>query len=94
MRIEISDKEVKVTLFGRTAICTYDKLVEEFKRADESERKRMAINNFDTYVMPLIPLPESKPYHIPEKQSSVWWDDEAQKELEEIQGADPYLPLY
>lgn len=93
MKIEISDKKVKVTLFGRTAICTYDKLVEEFKQADESKRKRMAINHFDTYVMPLIPLPESKSYHILEKQSPEW-DDEAQKELEEIQGADPYLPLY
>lgn len=93
MKIEVLDKEVKVTLFGRTAGCTYEGLVEEFKQANESERKRLAINNFDTRVMPLIPLLESKIYRIPEKQSPEW-DDEAQKELEEIQGADPYLPLY
>ena len=93
MKIEVSDKEVRVTLFGRTAVCTYDGLIKEFKRANESERKRLAINNFDTLVMPLIPLPDSKIYHIQEKQSAEW-DDEAQKELEEIQGADPYLPLY
>ena len=65
-----------------------------FKNANEREKKRLAIVHFyESYFKDITPKKKEKPY-IPSTKESIEWDDEAQQELEDIQGADPYLMLY
>jgi hypothetical protein len=93
MKIKVSDTKVVITMCGKTHESDFEDLVEMFKQADENERKRLAIIHFyGSYFKDITPR-ERKPYNPPTKQS-VEWDYEAQQELEDIQGTDPYLMLY
>jgi len=94
MKIEVSDKKVTITMWGKTHESDFEDLVEMFKQADENERKRLAITHFyGSYFKDITPRKKEKQY-IPPLKESVEWDYEAQQELEDIQGADPYLMLY
>lgn len=94
MKIEVSDKKVIITMWDKTHESDFEDLVEMFKCADESERKRLAtIHFYESYFKDITPRKKEKPY-IPLLKQSVEWDYEAQQELEDIQGADPYLMLY
>lgn len=94
MKIGISDKKVIITMWGKTHESDFKDLVEMFKCANENERKRLAIKHFyESYFKDITPGKKEKPY-IPLLKQSVEWDDEAQQELEDIQGADPYLMFY
>ena len=94
MEIKVLDTKVVITIWGETHESDFEYLVEIFKRADENERKRLAIIHFHgSYFKDITPRKKEKPYIPPTKQS-VEWDYEAQQELEDIQGADPYLMLY
>lgn len=94
MKIEVSNKKVVITMWGKTHESDFEDLVEMFKRADERERKKLAIIHFyESYFKDITPRKKEKSYIPPLKQSQEW-DDEAQQELEDIQGADPYLMFY
>jgi hypothetical protein len=94
MKIEVLDNKVVITLWGKTHESDFKDLVEMFNRADERERKELAIIHFyGSYFKDITPRKKEKPYIPPTKQS-LEWDDEAQQELEDIQGADPYLMFY
>lgn len=94
MKIEVSDIKVTITMWGKTHESDFEDLVEMFKCADENERKRLAIIHFyGSYFKDITPRKKGKPY-TPSLKQSVEWDYEAQQELENIQGADPYLMLY
>jgi len=94
MEVKVSDTKVTITMCGKTHESDFEDLVEMFKHADGNERKRLAIIHFDgSYFKDITPRKKEKPYIPPTKQS-VEWDDEAQQELEDIQGADPYLMFY
>ena len=94
MEIKVSDTKVTITMCGKTHESDFKDLVEMFKRADKNERKRLAIIHFDgSCFKDITPRKKEKSY-IPPLKQSIEWDDEAQQELEDIQGADPYLMLY
>lgn len=94
MEIEVSDTKVVITMWGKTHESDFEPLVKMFKRADKRERKKLAITHFyGSYFKDITPRKKEKPY-IPPLKQSVEWDYEAQQELEDIQGADPYLMLY
>ena len=94
MKIKVSDTKVVITMWGKTHESDFEDLVEMFKQADEDERKKIAIIHFyGSYFKDITPRKKEKPYIPPLKQSAEW-DYEAQQELEDIQGADPYLMLY
>jgi len=94
MGIEVSDTKVVITMWGKTHESDFKDLVEMFKCADERERKRLAIVHFyESYFKDITPKKKVKPYILSTKEP-IEWDYEAQQELEDIQGADPYLMLY
>ena len=94
MEIDVSNTKVTITMWGKTNESNFEDLVEMFKYADENERKRLAIIHFyGSYFKDITPRKKEKSYILPLKQS-IEWDDKAQQELEDIQGADPYLMFY
>jgi len=94
MDIEVLDNKVVITMWGKTHESDFEPLVKEFKNADEEEKKVLAIIHFyGSYFKDITPKKKEKSY-IPSIQKTIEWDDEAQQELEDIQGADPYLMLY
>ena len=94
MEVNVLDNKVVITLWGKTHESDFRPLVKRFKNADEKERKRLAIVHFyGSYFKDITPKKKEKPYIPPTKQS-MEWDYEAQQELEDIQGADPYLMFY
>ena len=94
MKIEVSDIKVTITMCGKTHESDFEDLVKMFKYADDNERKRLAIMHFyGSYFKDITPIKKEKSY-IPQPKQSIEWDDEVQQELEDIQGADPYLMLY
>ena len=94
MEIKISDTKVVITMYGETHESDFKDLVEMFNRADERERKKLAIIHFyGRCFKDITPRKKEKSYIPPLKQSQEW-DDEAQQELDDIQGADPYLMFY
>lgn len=95
MKIEVSDTKVTITMWGKTHESDFEDLIEMLKHADENERKRLAIIHFyGSYFKDITPRKKEKPYIPTRNQPIIEWDDEAQEELEEIQGADPYLMFY
>lgn len=94
MKVEVSDIKVAITIWGKTHESDFEDLVEMFKQADENERKRLAIIHFDGNYFKDITSRKKEKLYIPPLKQSVEWDYKAQQELEDIQGADPYLMLY
>ena len=58
MDIKITDNKVIVNWLGGTSICDFDELVEQFKKADEQERKRLVIDFFSSELF--RPVKEEK----------------------------------
>lgn len=95
MEIRVLDNKVVITIWGKTHESDFEPLVEMFKNADEKERKGLAIMHFyGSYFKDITPRKKKEKPYIPPLKQSVEWDYEAQQELEDIQGADPYLMLY
>lgn len=94
MEIRVSDTKVVITMCGKTHESDFKDLVEMFNRADERERKKLAIIHFyGRCFKDITPKKKEKPY-IPSTKEPIEWDNEAQQELEDVQGADPYLMFY
>lgn len=94
MKITISDNKVTVQWFGKTGVCTFDELVERFKNAsNENERRRLAIIFFGTTLMPVTPTKEKK-IHTHSNRYNPEWDEQAQEDLDDILGPDPYTMFY
>lgn len=93
MEITISDNKVIVQWFGKIGVCTYDELVEKFKNAsNEDEKRRLVIIFFDTKLMPVTPTKGK--IHTHPKRYSPEWDEQAQEDLDDILGSDPYTMFY
>lgn len=58
MDIKVTDNEVIVKWLGVTSICDFDELVEQFKKADEQERKRLVVIFFSSELF--RPVKEEK----------------------------------
>ena len=94
MEVEVLNNKVVITMWGKTHESDFEPLVEMFKNADDNERKRLAIIHFDGSCFKDITARKKEKPYIPSTKEPIEWDDEAQEELEDIQGADPYLMLY
>ena len=94
MEIKVSDTKVVITMWGKTHESDFKDLVEMFKCADEREKKRLAIVHFyGSYFKDITPKKKEKAY-IPSTKEQIEWDDEAQEQLDDILGADPYTMFY
>lgn len=94
MKIQVFANKVIISLLGKTRECDFEDLVEIFRKANEEERRRLAIIHFgERYFKDMTPQIMRKPQVISERQS-VEWDYEAQEELDNILGSDPYTMLY
>ena len=93
MKIEVTDDKVKITMFGVAKECVFGELVEQFKKANDLERRKLAVIHFDSIVFKTINKPHDKSSYRPNKKN-LYWDDEAQNELDDILGADPYTMIY
>jgi len=94
MEIEVLDNKVVITLWGKTHESDFEPLVKRFKNSDEREKKRLAIVHFyASYFKDITPKKKEKPY-IPSTKEPIEWDDEAQEQLDDILGADPYTMFY
>jgi hypothetical protein len=94
MKIEVLDNKVVITMWGITHESDFEPLVKMFKNADDNKRKRLAITHFDgSYFKDITPKKKRKPY-IPSTKEPIEWDDEAQEQLDNILGADPYTMFY
>ena len=93
MKIIISDDKVIVQWFGKTGVCTFDELVEKFKNApNENEKRKLAITFFNTKLMPVTSTKEK--IHTHSKRYNPEWDEQAQEDLDDILGSDPYTMFY
>ena len=102
MKIEVNENSVVVSWMGTTKICDFDELVAQFKEADEFGRKRLAINHFNGEVFKTLHTDEPKVkslssldvlegcVHVRKRMS----DPDMEREIDDLLGADPYMPLY
>ena len=91
MRIKVLDDKVIITIWGKTHESGFEPLVKMFKNADEREKKRLAIVHFyGSYFKDITPKKKVKP----SIKEPIEWDDEAQEQLDDILGADPYTMFY
>lgn len=104
MEVIVSDKEVKIKIFGETLVSDFEDIVSMFKEAkDDKERKRLAINHCDGSYFKVV-SEESKTskelstmdvlegcMHSARKCS---YDYDLEDEIDSLLGADPYIPLY
>lgn len=92
MEIKVSDTKVVITMWDKIHESDFEPLVKMFKNAGEEEKKRLAIVHFyGSYFKDITP--KKKPY-IPSTKEPIEWDDEAQEQLDDILGADPYTMFY
>lgn len=105
MEVIVSDKEVKIKMFGETLISNFDDIVNIFKEAkDDKERKRLAIIHCDGTYFKVISKEEPKTSkhlstldvlegcaHSTRKCS---YDYDLEDEIDSLLGPDPYTPLY
>lgn len=94
MEIEVLNNKVIITIWGKTHESDFEPLVKKFKYADENERKKLAIVHFyGSYFKDITSKKKEKTY-ISSIKKPIEWDDEAQQELDDILGADPYTMFY
>jgi hypothetical protein len=105
MEVIVSDKEVKIKIFGETLISNFDDIVNIFKEAkDDKERKRLAIIHYDGSYFNVVSKEEPKTsrklstldvlegcVHSARKCS---YDYNLEDEIDGLLGPDPYIPLY
>lgn len=105
MEVIVSDKEVKIKMFGETLVSDFEDIVSIFKEAkDDRERKRLAIIYSDCSCFKVVS--EEKPkaskklstldvlegcVHSARKCS---YDYDLEDEIDNLLGPDPYTPLY
>ncbi len=98
MKIQVSDNKIVISWIEKIRECNFPDLVEIFKKADEKERRRLAVIHFgEKYFEDITPQIKRKPQVVSERQSSeldYYWDDSAQEELDNILGSDPYTMFY
>ena len=94
MKIQVFDNKVTISWLGKIRECDFKDLVEIFRKANEEERRRLAVIHFgEKYFKDITPKIICKPQIISENQS-VEWDYEAEEELDNILGSDPYTMFY
>lgn len=105
MEVIVSDKEVKIKIFGETLVSDYEYIVSMFKEAkDDRERRQMAINHCGGSYFKVASEEEPKPskklstmdvlegcMHSARKCS---YNYDLEDEINNLLGADPYIPLY
>ncbi len=94
MKIQVFDNKVTISWLGKIRECDFEDLVEIFRKADEEERRRLAVIHFgEKYFKDTTPQIICKPKTISERQSAEW-DYESEEELDDILGPDPYTMFY
>lgn len=94
MKIQVFDNKVTISWLGKIRECDFEDLVEIFRKANEEERRRLAVIHFgEKYFKDTTPQIIYKPQVISERQSAEW-DYEAEEELDNILGSDPYTMFY
>lgn len=105
MEVIVSDKEVKIKIFGKILVSDFEDIVSIFKEAkDNKERKRLAIIHCDGSYFKVVSEENSKTAkklstldvlegcaHSARKRS---YDYDLEDEIDNLLGADPYTPLY
>lgn len=105
MEVIVSDKEVKIRIFGKILVSDFEDIVSMFKEAkDDRERRRMAINHCVGSYFKVVSEEEPKTskklstldmlegcMHSAGKCS---YDYDLEDEIDNLLGADPYTPLY
>lgn len=105
MEVIVSDKEVKIKIFGETLVSDFGYIVNVFKEAkNDQERKRLAINHCAGSYFKVVS--EEKP-KISKKLSTIdmlegcvhsarkcSYDYDLEDEIDSLLGTDPYTPLY
>lgn len=105
MEVIVSDKEVKIKIFGKTLVSDFEDVVSLFKEAkDDGERRRLAINHCIGSYFKVVSEEEPKTskklstldalegcVHSARKCS---YDYDLEDEIDSLLGADPYTPLY
>lgn len=108
MKIEVTDKEVRITWQGVTRICNCEELVEQFKEAKPREydlnRKMLAVKFWDSSLFKTISKPEPKPQRrlstldileaCVRETNYRPHDPYIEEQIDDLLGADPYTPLY
>lgn len=105
MEVIVSDKEVKIKIFGETLVSDYKDIVSMFKEAkNDRERKRMAINHCDGSYFKVVS--EEKPKTATKLSTmdalegcmrsarKCSYNYDLEDEIDNLLGADPYTPLY
>ena len=105
MEVIVSDKEVKIKIFGETLVSDFEDIVSLFKEAkDDKERRRMAINHCAGSYFKVVSEEDPKTskklstldilegcMHSARKCS---YNYDLEDEIDSLLGADPYTPLY
>ena len=106
MEVIVSDKEVKIRIFGETLVSDYCTIVRLFKEAkNDRERRRLAINHCDGSYFKVVS--EEEEPKTSEKLSTMdvlegcmhsarkcSYDYDLEDEIDNLLGADLYTPLY
>lgn len=94
MKIQVFANKVAISWLGKIRECDFEDLVEIFRKANEEERRRLAVIHFgEKYFKDTTPQLMCRPQVISEGQSAEW-DYEEQEELDNLLGPDPYTMLY
>lgn len=107
MKIEITDKEIKVTWLGETRVCVFHELAERIRNAPvspfDNARKRIIINFWDSGFFKRVDVQKPKQQRKVStldvlegcaRQVSKFSDYDFGEDIDDLLGADPYLPLY
>lgn len=94
MKIQVFANKVTISWLGKIRECDFEDLVEIFRKANEEERRRLAVIHFgEKYFKDTTPQIICKSQVISERQS-VEFDYEAEEDLDNILGSDPYTMFY
>ena len=104
MKVEVSDKEVKITMGNEVLVSHFEGIIKEFKDAkDDRERRRLAVNHcIGSYFkrISVEPSVEKKLNTMDvlggcmQSARKFYVDDYLENEIDELLGPDPYTPLY
>ena len=103
MKVEVSDKEVKITMGNEVFVSDSEDIIKIFKEAkDDRERRCLAVYHcIGDYFKRIIEEPrvEKKLTTLDVldgcmKSARKFYNDDLENEIDELLGPDPYTPLY